>query len=154
MNTKFLSAGVGLAVLAMVVGFGLNASAKGQPTDVPRGPKATPTPAVVNVACIQSAIVERDNSVIAAVDAYHTAVVSALTARRNAFSAAWAITDRMARKEALKEAIDDFRSARKAAGDSYRTAKENAWKEFAKDRKACGVGAQDGHGNSKLDAGI
>ena len=145
---------VGLGVFTIIGAFSLSASAVGKPTDVPRGPKVTPTPTALNVACIQGAIVERDNAVIASVTTYHTAIINALTARRDAFSAAYAITDRQDRKKALRDALSDFKDARRAASETFRKAKDAAWSEFAKDRKACGVGPQDGQGNSKLDSAI
>jgi hypothetical protein len=152
MKTKTFAVGMSFALLALLFGMGGSVYAKEKPR-----PSKTPkveTSAVLNVACIQGAIVERDNAVISAVNAYHTAVVSALTTRRDAFSSAWALTDRTARKNALKTALETFRSARKSASETFHKAKESAWSEFAKDRKDCGVGAQDGHGNAKLDSTI
>ena len=150
MNNKTFAVGMSFAMLALLFGVGSVAQAKEKPERTPK----VQVSASINVACMQSAIVERDNAVIAAVNTYHTAVVSALTARRDAFSTAWAITDRTARKTALKTALETFRSARKSASETFHKAKESAWSEFAKDRKACGVGAQDGQGNAKLDSAI
>ena len=136
------------AMLALLFGAGGFAQAKEQPERTPKVQMAS-----LNVACIQGAIADRDNAIIAAVNTYHTAVVSALTARRDAFSAAWAITDRAARREALKTALEAFRSARKGAAEAFRKARENAWSEFSKDRKACGVSAQEGQ-NARLDSAL
>lgn len=92
----------------------------------------------VNVACVQAAIEKRDTAIIAAVDAYATAVKSALSTRKDAEKAAWNLTDRNARRTALKAAQTTYRNSVRVARKAFRDARNSAWKQFRTDRKACG----------------
>lgn len=95
----------------------------------------------IDIACVRNAIEKRDTAVIAAVDAYATAVKSALSTRKDAEKAAWNLTDRTARRTALKAAQMTYRNSVRAARKAFRDARNSAWKQFRTDRKACGGSA-------------
>ena len=102
---------------------------------------------------MQTAIQKRDNAIIAAVDTYHTAVVQALTTRRDALVAAWGNTDKTARRAAIKAAWKVYRTSQTQALKALRNGKKEAWKQFGTDRKACGSSAAgDDPTNSGVDA--
>ena len=104
-------------------------------------------PPVFDVACVQNAIDKRDTAIIAALDTYHTAIVATLTTRKNALKAAWALTDRKARRAAINAAWKQFRADSRTAMRTLSTAKNNAWKQFRTDRKVCGkVPADEANG--------
>jgi hypothetical protein len=94
-----------------------------------------------DLACMQAAVEKRDNALIAAIDAYHTAARAALEKRRDALKAGWALTDRTARRAALRKVWSEFKKSHKKAVQDLRKAKRNAWKQFRTDRKACGPAA-------------
>ncbi len=115
-------------------------------------PPANPT---LDVACIQSAVDKRDTAIIAAVDAYHDAIKSALQTRLAALKTAWAITSRTDRRTALKNAWSAFTASQKLAAKNLKTAKKNAWTQFSTDRKACGKSAAaDDNGTSGMDTNL
>lgn len=112
-------------------------------------PIASPTPAVsprpipktVDFACLQNAAERRDNSIIAAFDAYHAGVKTALEARRDGLKAALAITDKAQRQGAVRNAWNTYKSIQKKTKDTLKNARNAAWQKFNTDRKACGPGA-------------
>lgn len=110
-------------------------------------------PAVVNVACMQTAVEKRDNALIAGVDAYHTSVRKALEVRRDALKAAWGVTDRKDRREALQAAWKTYKESRGAAAKALKSAKRAAWEQFKMDRKGCsGAGYSEDRTGPGVDA--
>jgi hypothetical protein len=89
------------------------------------------------VTCMQTAIEIRDTAIIAAVDTYATAAKAALTARKTALKAAWALADRTERRTAIKAAWDTYRKAIKDARTAFKTSRKTAWDTYKSDAKAC-----------------
>lgn len=97
----------------------------------------------VDLACMQTAVEKRDNAIISAVDAYASAVKTALQTRRDALKAAWGIADKKQRRLALRAAWDAFRGTWKNVAKDLRSAKRDAWMQFNKDQRSCSGNAGD-----------
>ncbi len=106
----------------------------------------------VDLACVQSAITKRDNAIIAAVDTFHDATKAALQARRDALVAAWGITDRTARRAAIRTAWGNYKTAVRAARKALNEARRGAWKQYRTDRRVCGGGSGDDSVGAGVDA--
>jgi hypothetical protein len=107
------------------------------------------------VACVQTAVDTRDTAIIAAVNAYTTAVMTALSTRKDALKAAWAIPAAKDMKAALKTAWTNYGVAAKAARKALSDAKKSAWTAFAAARKACKAPASIESGaTSGVDANL
>ena len=91
----------------------------------------------VDLVCMQNAVVKRDNSVITSVGTYSSDVKRLLETRRDALRAAWIITDKKARKEALKTAWRGYDSNYKNTRKAFKKSKDGAWEMFRADRKVC-----------------
>jgi len=116
---------------------------------------ATPSPAAL--ACVQTAVQKRDGAIISAFGAFSTSVTSALTARMNALNTAWGISDKTARRAAIKKAWSDFSTATKAARKTLNQARLAAWKQYAKDVRACksqGAPTGDDSGSQGLESSL
>ncbi len=134
---------IGVSLLAPILALTL-----ALPTLAVDTPATTPTPAPtvakpVDLACVQSAVDKRDNAIINAVGNYSTAIKNLLQARHDALKAGWGITDKKARRQALKDAWTAFRKGSKTAAQDARKAKRDAWAQFNTDRKACNGNASD-----------
>jgi hypothetical protein len=97
------------------------------------------SPAPTKVVCVQNAIEKRDSALIAGHTTFNTSIVNALTARKDALKAAYALTDKNATKAAKKTAWSNFTTAQKNAHDSMRSVRKTSWNTFNTDMKACGV---------------
>lgn len=100
--------------------------------------------ALVDGACMSTAIEVRDSAEIAQLDTRNAAIKTALTARKDALKAAWALTDVTAKSAALKKAGEEYRAATKAVEKTLRTAKRASSIAFNTSRKLCGPGGGDG----------
>lgn len=103
-------------------------------------PSTSPIPKF-NAACMQAALEKRDNAIIASLDSFHTLGTNALKNRLAALKAAWALTERKPRRDAINKAWKDFRLSSRDARAQVRIGKREAWKKFRADQKACGSGA-------------
>lgn len=101
---------------------------------------ATPTPPTttgVNLACMQTAVEKRDNAIISAWDALTASIKTALSVRRDALKAAWGISDKRERRDAIRKAWTDFKNTKKEASRAFNQARKDAWKQFKTDARAC-----------------
>lgn len=108
--------------------------------------KTDSSAATLDTACMQAAVDKRETAIIAGVDAYSSAVKSALSVRKDALKAAWAITEKAQREAALKAAWFAFRDAGKKTSGAMKDAKNAAWKTFKTDAKACRQSDADSEG--------
>jgi hypothetical protein len=109
----------------------------------------------VDLVCMQNAVEKRDSSVATAWDVHAAAIKGGLSARKTALKAAWGLTERKARREALRTAWRTWRETARTAVRTWRKAKGDAWHGFQKARKECGPGAAaDDVGSSGSDAEI
>jgi len=107
----------------------------------------------VDLACMQNAVVKRDDKMIKAWDDKSIAIKTALTARRDALKSAWGITDAKVRAEALKKAWRDYRQTADKAHKAFKETKKSTWREFYKDRKECrGRGASEDKTTESVDS--
>lgn len=104
--------------------------------------------ATVDSACMQTAVDKRDTAIMAAVDAYAVSVKTALTTRKDALKAAWALTDKAQRETASKAAWTAFSGTWKKASQSTKAARKAAWATFKTDAKACGQTGAEASGES------
>lgn len=120
------------------------------PPPPPAGNTATTTRTVkphfvknktVDLACVAAAVAKREAAIGTAFSTFSTAAQAALSARATALSAAWAMTDKTARRSAIKAAWRAYTTAIKASRKDLNTARHNAWAGFRTDTKACGPAA-------------
>lgn len=99
---------------------------------------ATSSKSVVDLVCMQTAITKRDDAVIAALDKYHASWRNVLEIRRDSLVAAWQLTDRTERWNALRKAWTEFYKQRLAARRIFRQERDTVWKTFRAERNNCG----------------
>lgn len=100
----------------------------------------------VDLVCMQNATVKRDNAIISAIDTYVGVVKKSIETRREVLKAAWTITDKQKRKEALRTAWENDKNTRNAARKAFKKSKNGAWETFRSDRKVC-RDKEDGDGD-------
>lgn len=123
----------------------------------PNNPPAANTPNPQGLACAQTAVEKRDNAIISAFDTFSASAKAALQSRKDALKAAWAITDRKARRAAIKKAWNDFTAAIKTARKTLNSARKAAWTQYAKDLKDCrsrGTVTTEDYGTQGLEANL
>ncbi len=98
----------------------------------------------INTACVQSAVQKRETALQSAAQTYASAIQSAMSARSSALQAAWGNTDRKVRRTAISDALKAFRAAKRSATQTMQKADRDAWKQFATDRKTCGITSSEG----------
>ncbi len=91
------------------------------------------------IACIKTAVVKREDALIAGFDTYAAALKSARQIRRDALSAAWDKTVAIERRAAVKAADRAFSEATKVARKTWNETRRSIWNTFTADRKACNV---------------
>jgi hypothetical protein len=106
----------------------------------PITPLATTVKPAIDVSCIQTALEKRETALIAVIDKYASDVKLLLTARLQALKSAWALTDKKARRAAIKKAWKDYNSGLVKARKGLRDGKNIAWKNYNADKKFCGKG--------------
>lgn len=104
----------------------------------------------VDLVCMQNGVGTREDAIIAALYTYHTNAKTALATRRDALKAAWTISDKDARKEAIRKASSDFKGTWKKERKTLNAAKKAVWKKFKEIRKTCNDrGEGEDHGNDR-----
>ena len=150
MNKKLVSSAILGSLLFAAVVFA-DVSPTPTPTAMPthterpkplKSPRPTPKPE--DIVCAQNAIEKRETAISSAVDQYATAWKAALSARKNALKDAVGLTDKKARKEAVKKAWEEYRKARRTVNKTFEVTKRDAWKQYRKDAKACGGKIDEG----------
>ena len=123
----------------------------GTPPQKPPAPKKP----ILDVACMQAAIDKRDVAIIASLDKFVTAAKTKIEARRTASKAAWTITDKAARRTAIKKAEQDYKTATLATRKTIETEKKAAWNQFKTDSKKCkGVDQTENAATVSTDSGL
>lgn len=92
----------------------------------------------VDISCVSTAVGVREDALLSAWNKFDDAVTAVLTARKSALISAWALTDRSARRSAVKEAWSTARKDRKSATATYKSERKTAWSTFKTSAKACG----------------
>lgn len=89
------------------------------------------------LACMQIAVNNRDNTIIAALDVYYPAAKTALQTRQAALKVAWMQTDQKVRRKTIKTIWETYKNSVKSARAAMKEAQKAAWTKFEADRKAC-----------------
>lgn len=87
--------------------------------------------------CQQQAIEARDTEIAASRSLYNTAMAGALTDRKNKEKAAVAITDKDAKKAAIKTSVDTYKNLVKKAQNDLTDARKVAWQTFEDNIEKC-----------------
>jgi len=114
--------------------------------------KAPKTLTAEVVACAQTSVETRDTAMIAAMDKYNTAVKAALTARKDALKAAWAMTNAKEARAAIKTAWANYKTAAMDARKSLKADKKAVWAKFKTDRKACKTPNEMDNSSESMDS--
>jgi len=130
-----------LTLVSFLAGVALPVMAE---TDTIQSPQPTPTKSPKRVQldsnCMIAAVEKRDTAIIAALDGFYGSAKAALTARKEALKAGWALPELKDKKTAIKKAWRDYRLALEKTRKDFRNARKAAWQQFRTDRKNCGPG--------------
>ncbi len=125
-----------LAVMGIAV-YGVNAQVTA--TESPRN--IMPTKAKqLDITCVKTAVEQRENAVLSAWDKFFISFKSESQTRTTEILAAWDITDKVQRGNAIDAAWMKFRKSRIVARKKLNEERQAAWKKFKVDRKLCGSG--------------
>jgi hypothetical protein len=111
-------------------------------------------PREADVACIQSAIYERDTYLANMAGDWSSSVKEALEARRDAEKASWDISDQKERRIVQRKAWSDYGKVLRAANKAKIKERTQAWKKFDNDRQQCEVYSPEMVTGSSLDKNI
>ena len=105
---------------------------------------ASTTPVKTFTLCSQEAIESRDTRITTSRVTYNTAMVDALTERKEREKAAIAITDDSEKKDAIKISVEVYKNQAKTAQATLVAARKLAWQTFESDIKQCHEANQEG----------
>ncbi len=117
--------------------------------DMSTGGTAAETSTVV--ACIQTAVETRDTAIITAFDTYAVAVKAALTTRKDALKAGWALAIAKERRTAIMSAWKAYKTALQTARGALKASKKLAWDGFKTASKACKPTKTQDNTNQSVD---
>lgn len=106
-------------------------------TTTATGTPATKPKVSYDITCVQNAVEKRETALIGGVDTLSTSLKAALTTRKDALKASWAITDAKERRAARKAAWDNYRTGAKNAHTALKTTRKSAWDTFETEMKSC-----------------
>jgi DNA repair ATPase RecN len=87
--------------------------------------------------CQQQAIEARDTQISSSRSLYNTAMTNALTDRKNKEKAAIAISDKDAKKTAIKTSVETYKTLTKNAQNDLTEARKVAWQSFEDAIQSC-----------------
>lgn len=119
------SVALALAVPVYALGIGIGAEAR------------VVTAKPIDIACVQKAVDQREDALIAGWAAFHTSMSGAYATRKAALHDAWGKSDPKERKAAVKTAWETFKKAAKDAHKTWKGTRKSAWKMFRSAVKAC-----------------
>lgn len=99
----------------------------------------TQTTPSIQISCVQATIEKREQSLIAAHQAFNTGIVQALTTRSENLKSAWTKGDTKERRAAIKLAHSTFKSSQSGAHQAMRAARTSSWNTYESEMRACGV---------------
>jgi len=94
---------------------------------------------IVDISCAQSAVNKRETAVQSAFSAWNSSISSALQTRASELASAWQLTDKTQRQNAIRSAWEKFKTSKKVATETFRKAKQAAWKQYKTDLKNCKI---------------
>lgn len=125
MNTKYI-----LPVLALSL-FASSALVANAQTN------SAVTKPIIDMSCIKRAVDSRESKLGTSFSTFSSSIGTAYSTRRASLATAYDLTDKKARREAVRKAFNTFRDSAKKARTDFRASRESAWKTFESDRKAC-----------------
>ncbi len=99
----------------------------------------TSTDQTAALACVAKAVADREAKIQSAFSAFSSSMTSAFQTRASDLASAWAMSDKTARKEAIRNAWKKFSDSKRAARKTYNIATKTAWKDFKKAKKDCNL---------------
>ena len=133
MNTKKII--ITLASIGLAASFALTAFAQTNPSATP---SSTPVQTMqTRKDCVASAKSVENASMKQAKDGLKTAKASALQTKNAALASAKTLTDKTAKKDAIKAANDAYKASVKTANDAYSVASKAAKSQYKVDVAAC-----------------
>lgn len=102
----------------------------------------------VDGTCMIAPVDTRDTALMAAFSTLAASMNAALSTRKDALKAAWALTDTTQRNAALKAAWETYGKAVKTARSTFKTSRQSAWSAFKTSAKACKQPSADVSGES------
>ena len=97
----------------------------------------------VQLSCLKIATTKREDSVISAMNAFHTAMISAMNTRKTSLESLWTLPKASDRKIAREKLHTVYRESINTAHKNLKNARDGAWTSFKADAKACGVSNTD-----------
>jgi hypothetical protein len=91
---------------------------------------ASSTKPVVNLSCVQEAVLARETAVTTSWTAFNTSVVAALTKRTEGLVAAWKVTDVKDRSADLKDVWATWKTDSRTAHTALKAGRKTAWTDF------------------------
>lgn len=93
----------------------------------------------VQLSCLKSATTKREDSVIAAMNAFHSAMITAMTARKTALESVWSMPKSSDRSVARETLHTVYKNSMTLAHKNLKVARDGAWTSFKTESKSCGV---------------
>ncbi len=161
MTIKIISVLLAMPLFAALALPGLAEEITPTPTPTPTSaPTISPTPSPAlgaGLVCVQTAVEKRENAIIAAFDVFSTSSKTALQTRRDALKAAWALTEKKARKAAIKKVWNDFTVTTRNSRRALNKTRAAVWKQYKKELKACraqGAPTSDDYGSEGQESNL
>ncbi len=91
----------------------------------------------IDVACAQNAVEVRDTAIISALSVFSSSMTTALTVRKDALKASYALVTKQERSTAHKAAWSVYRASASKTHETLRLARKAAWSSFDTTKKTC-----------------
>lgn len=140
MKQKFI-----LGLFALVVAFGMLSLTSADAATVLTSEE---------ISCVQAAVGARETALQADVTTFQTSWNAALATRATSLQAAWALTTKKERRDAIKAAWTAYKESFNTARKTFNTAVKADWKAFRVAVKACSLpsaAANDDSETAKTD---
>ncbi len=92
----------------------------------------------VDASCMQEAVGDREEALLAAFSDFHDELEEALSARKEALNTAWGMSNMKDRRKAIGDAMKAWKSDHKTAFKGLRDERKSAWDAFKTAAKSCG----------------
>lgn len=108
----------------------------------------------INLNCVSTAVVTRDDAIISSLTTFHNATKIALETRREALKIAWLIEDNKIRRDEIKKTWDAYTTTVKNARKTHNDARKTAWNNFKKAKNDCKANTNDDPGSENFDSSL
>ena len=107
--------------------------------------------AAKDMACLQTAVQTRENTIITTWSTFSSALSAAHTSRSSALFTAYGSSDAATQRTAIKKIWSDFKTADKNARTALKASRKDAWMTFKADVKKCKGSAKDESAGESMD---